>query len=83
MEIWEEEKGREITLLPQNKVVQDLEWNEENRCPDPDSKINYTEEPNETHRNILKEEILQSQRCTRLSQPKCTGGTQEISRQQN
>jgi hypothetical protein len=40
------------------KVVQDLERNEENSYPDPDSnktKINYTKEPNKT----LKEEILQ------------------------
>jgi hypothetical protein len=47
---------------PQNKVVQDLEQNEENRYPDPDSnktKINYTKEPNEEHKTILKEEILQ------------------------
>jgi hypothetical protein len=45
-----------------NKVVQDLEWNEENRYPGPDSnktKINYTNEPNEAHKNTLKEEILQ------------------------
>jgi hypothetical protein len=48
--------------LPQNKVVQDLERNEENGYPDPDSnktKINYTKEPNEAHKNALKEEILQ------------------------
>jgi hypothetical protein len=47
---------------PKNKVVQDLERNEENRYPDPDSKktkINYTKEPNEAHKNNLKEEILQ------------------------
>jgi hypothetical protein len=47
---------------PQNKVVQVLEQNEENRCPDPDSnkiKINYTKEPNKAHKNTLKEEILQ------------------------
>jgi hypothetical protein len=47
---------------PKNKVVQDLEQNEENGYPDPDSnkmKINYTKEPNEDHKNILKEEILQ------------------------
>jgi hypothetical protein len=47
---------------PKNKVVQDLEPNEENRYPDPDSnetKINYTKEPNEPHKNSLKEEILQ------------------------
>jgi hypothetical protein len=47
---------------PKNKVVQDLEWNEENRCTDPDSnktKINYAKEPNEADKNNLKEEILQ------------------------
>jgi hypothetical protein len=47
---------------PQKKLVQDSEGNEENRYPDPDSnktKINYTEEPNEAHKNTLKEEILQ------------------------
>jgi hypothetical protein len=47
---------------PKNKVVNDLEWNEENRYPDPDSKktkINYTKEPKEEHKIILKEEILQ------------------------
>jgi hypothetical protein len=47
---------------PKNKLVQDLEWNEGNRYPDPDSnktKINYTKEPNKDHKNTLKEEILQ------------------------
>jgi hypothetical protein len=47
---------------PPKKVVQDLEQNEENEYPDPDSnktKINYTTEPNEAHKNNLKEEILQ------------------------
>jgi hypothetical protein len=47
---------------PQNKVVQDLEQNEENRYPDPDSnktKINYTKEPNDNQKNTLEEEILQ------------------------
>jgi hypothetical protein len=45
-----------------NKVLQDLEWNEKNGYPDPDSnktKINYTKENNEAHKNMLKEEILQ------------------------
>jgi hypothetical protein len=45
-----------------NKVLQDLMQNEEKGYSDPDSnktKINYTKEPNETHKNILKEEILQ------------------------
>jgi hypothetical protein len=62
VEKWEEEKGRETILSPQNNVVQDLEQNEENRYPDPDSnktKINYTKEANEAHKNFLKEEILQ------------------------
>jgi hypothetical protein len=47
---------------PKNKVVQDLEQNEENGYPDSDSnktKINYTKESNEAHKNTLKEEILQ------------------------
>jgi hypothetical protein len=45
-----------------NKLVQDPEGNEENGYPDLDSnktKINYTKEPNEVHKNTLKEEILQ------------------------
>jgi hypothetical protein len=47
---------------PKNKLVQDSEGNEENGYPDPDSnktKINYTKEPNEAHKNTLREEILQ------------------------
>jgi hypothetical protein len=47
---------------PQNKLIQDLEGNEENGYPVPDSnktKINYAKEPNEVHKNTLKEEILQ------------------------
>jgi hypothetical protein len=47
---------------PKNKLVQDLEWNEENGYTDPDSnkpKINYTKEPSEVHKHVLKEEILQ------------------------
>jgi hypothetical protein len=41
---------------------QEPEGNEENRYLDPDSnktKINYAEEPNEGHKNNLKDEILQ------------------------
>jgi hypothetical protein len=44
------------------KLVQEPEGNEENRYSDPDSnkmKINYAKEPNEDHKNNLKEEILQ------------------------
>jgi hypothetical protein len=47
---------------PKKKVVQDLEWNEKNGYPDPDSnktRILYTKEPNKDHKNTLKEEILQ------------------------
>jgi uncharacterized membrane protein YcgQ (UPF0703/DUF1980 family) len=47
---------------PKNKGLQDLEQNEEYGYPDPDSKktkINYTKEHNEAHKNTLKEEILQ------------------------
>jgi hypothetical protein len=48
--------------LPQNKLVQDTERNEENRYPVPDPNqtiIDYPKEPNKPHKNILKEEILQ------------------------
>jgi hypothetical protein len=54
-------KKRWKPFYPQNKFIQDSEGNEENEYPDPDSnktKINYTKEPNEAHKNILKEEIL-------------------------
>jgi hypothetical protein len=76
---------------PKNKVVQDLEWNKENGYTDPDSnktKINYTKELNEAHKNTLKEEILQiikefHRDVTTDGQPKHTGGTQEIPRKQN
>jgi hypothetical protein len=47
---------------PNNKLVQEPEGNEENRCPDADSntrKINYAKESNEAHKNNLKEEILE------------------------
>jgi hypothetical protein len=47
---------------PQNKLVQFSEGNEENGYPDPDSnktKRNYAKEPNEAHKNTLKEQILQ------------------------
>jgi hypothetical protein len=43
------------------KLVKEPEGNEENRYSDPDSnkmKINYDKEPNEAHKNNLKEEIL-------------------------
>jgi hypothetical protein len=55
-------KREENHSPPKNKVLQDLEQNEEDGFPDPDSnktKINYTKEPNEANKNILKEEILQ------------------------
>jgi DNA-binding protein YbaB len=47
---------------PQNNLIQDSEENEENRHLVPDSnktKINCAKEPNEAHKNTLKEEILQ------------------------
>jgi hypothetical protein len=55
------EKGWKL-FPPINKLAQEPEGNEENRYPDPDSnktKINYAKEPNEAHKNNLKEEILQ------------------------
>jgi hypothetical protein len=49
--------------LPHSKkLAQEPEGNEENRYSDPDSnkmKINYAKEPNEAHKNNLKEDILQ------------------------
>jgi molecular chaperone DnaK (HSP70) len=59
MGIWKKEGNHSP---PNNKLVQEPEGNEENRCPDPDSKktkINYVKEPSEAHKNNLKEEILQ------------------------
>jgi hypothetical protein len=44
------------------KLVQEPERNEGNRYSSPDSKktkINYAKEPNEAHKNNLKDEILQ------------------------
>jgi hypothetical protein len=44
------------------KSVQEPEGNEENRYADPDSnkmKINYAKEPNEAHKNNLKEKTVQ------------------------
>jgi hypothetical protein len=56
---WKKEGNQ---FSPNNKLVQELEGNEENRCPDSDSnkmKINYAKEPNEAQKNTLKKEILQ------------------------
>jgi hypothetical protein len=44
------------------KLLQEQEGNEENRYSDPDSnkmKKNYFKEPNEAHKNNLKEDTLQ------------------------
>jgi uncharacterized phage infection (PIP) family protein YhgE len=41
------------------KLVQEPKGNEENRHSDPKMKINYAKEPNEAHKNNLKQEILQ------------------------
>jgi uncharacterized membrane protein YvbJ len=58
--------GRQKTQgnqFPHNKkLVQEPDWNEENIYSDSDSnkmKINYAKEPNEAHKNNLKEDILQ------------------------
>jgi hypothetical protein len=48
--------------LHSKKLVQEPEGNEENTYSDPDSnkmKINYAKQPNEAHKNNLKEDILQ------------------------
>jgi hypothetical protein len=59
--MWRRKRERYHSPL-KNKVEQDLEQNEENGYPNPDSKktkINYSKEPNKAHKNIQKEEILQ------------------------
>jgi hypothetical protein len=56
------QKKQEKQFPHNKKLVQEPEGNEENRYSDPDSKkmkINYAKEPNEAHKNNLKEEILQ------------------------
>jgi hypothetical protein len=53
-------KGNQF--LPSNELVQEPEGNEETDTQIQDSnktKINYAKEPNEAHKNTLKEEILQ------------------------
>jgi hypothetical protein len=48
--------------LPKNNLIQDSEGNEENEYPVLDSnktKKNNSKEPNDMHKNTLKEEILQ------------------------
>jgi hypothetical protein len=47
---------------PQNNLIQDSERNEENEYPVTDSKktkIIDAKEPNNVHKNILKEKVLQ------------------------
>jgi hypothetical protein len=48
--------------LSKNKLVQDSEGNEQNGYLDPvpnETKIDHPKEPNEIHKNTLKEEVLQ------------------------
>jgi hypothetical protein len=59
---WWKEKKQGNQFPHNKKLVQEPEGNEENRYSDPDSnkkKVNYAKEPNEAHKNKLKEEILQ------------------------
>jgi hypothetical protein len=59
MERWKKDGNH---LPSNNKLVQEPEGNEENRYSDSDlnkTKRNYTKEPNEAHKNTLKEEIWQ------------------------
>jgi hypothetical protein len=56
------QKKQENQIPHSKKLVQEPEGNEENRYSDPDSnkmKTNYAKEPNEAHKNNLKEDILQ------------------------
>jgi uncharacterized C2H2 Zn-finger protein len=76
------------TMLPlKNKLVQDAEGNEENRYPVSDSnktKTDYPKELNKAHKSILKKNLANHLEfhgdVTRQGQPKCIGGTQEITR---
>jgi hypothetical protein len=55
-----EKTGKPVS--PQQKISKGTKGNEGNRYSDPDSnkmKINYAKEPNEAHKNNLKEEMLQ------------------------
>jgi hypothetical protein len=55
-------RKRAANHSPHKNIVQDLEQNEENRYPNPNSnktEINYSKESNEDHKKTLKEEILQ------------------------
>jgi hypothetical protein len=55
-------KKRWKPFIPQNKLIQDSGGNEKKGYPIPDSnktKVNYEKEPNEAHKNTMKEEILQ------------------------
>jgi ABC-type transporter Mla subunit MlaD len=63
VERWEEEEGMETILLKKKKnLIQDSEGNEESRYPAPKpnkTMINDTMELSDTHKNTLKEEILE------------------------
>jgi hypothetical protein len=56
------QKEQENQFSHSKKLLQEQQGNEENRYSDPDSnkmKIKYAKQPNEAHKNNLKEEILQ------------------------
>jgi hypothetical protein len=56
------QKKQENQFPYSKKLVQEPEGHEENRYSEPDfnkTKLNYAKEPNEAHKNNLKEEILQ------------------------
>jgi hypothetical protein len=58
VEWWEDKKGKESILPQKKKLAQESQENEKNRSPDPDSnktKTKYDKEPNEAHKNTLKE----------------------------
>jgi hypothetical protein len=81
--------GRQKKQGNQFPYSKKLVWEPE-RYSDPDSnkmKINYAKEPNEVHKNNIKEEVVQVlnenfyRDDTGYGQPKSTGDTQEIPRQ--
>jgi hypothetical protein len=72
---------------PKNNLIQDSERDEENGYPVSDSnktKINDAKEPNNAHKNILKEETLQiiTENFMEMLLDMVNKNVQEISRHQ-
>jgi hypothetical protein len=62
VEQWGEEEGMETTLLKKKNSIEDLVGNKENGYPVPDpnkTMINVTNQPSDTHKKLVKEEIIE------------------------